>query len=280
MMTSNAVALITGAANGLGWGLAQHYARQGYDLLLVDRDQMTLQSRIQHFQQCECVSGQRLQGLAVDLTDDQATAQILQTIQQSFGRLDLLINNAGITHRSLADETDFAVTERVMTLDFMVPVRLTQHCLPLLESQQHRQTPGTVINIGSMAGWLPVMGRSGYCAAKGALHQYFETLRAETAHRPLHILMVYPSFLATDIERNALSGTGQTAKHQRSTIGAIQTVDWMVQRIAEAHDKQRKRLFPNRSIALAALFYRVMPSLFIRMMRRKFHSELNPERTA
>ncbi|EAR10748.1 SDR family NAD(P)-dependent oxidoreductase [Reinekea blandensis] len=280
MMSSNAVALITGAANGLGWGLAQHYARQGYDLLLVDRDQMTLESRLQHLQQHGCAADQRLAGLAVDLTDNQATKQILQTLRQTFGRLDVLMNNAGITHRSLADETEIAVTERVMTLDFMVPVRLTQQCLPLLESQQHRQTPGTVINIGSMAGWLPVMGRSGYCAAKGALHQYFETLRAETAHRPLHILMVYPSFLATDIERNALSGTGQPAKHQRSTIGSIHSVDWMVQRIADAHRKRQDRLFPNRSIALAALFYRVMPSLFIRLMRRKFRSELNPERTA
>lgn len=279
MTTSNPVALITGAASGLGWGLAQHYAVQGYDLLLIDRDQVTLKSRALHLQRRVQSGKGRTHALPIDLTDVNAIDEICLTLHQRFGRLDLLINNAGITHRSLAEQTDPTVTERVMQLDFMVPVRLTQKCLPLMANLQDHVAPGTIINIGSMAGWLPVMGRSGYCAAKSALHQYFETLRAEIADRPLHILMVYPSFLSTDIERNALSGNGSQAAHQRSTIGRIHSVDWMVERIGRAHLKQQERLFPNRSIALAAIFYRLMPSLYLRLMRQKFTSELQSEHT-
>lgn len=280
MTDSNPVALITGAASGLGWGLAQHYAAQGYHLLLVDRDEVTLKSRALHLQKRVQSGKGRTHALAIDLTDVNAIDDIRLTLHRRFGRLDLLINNAGITHRSLAEQTDLTVTERVMELDFMVPVRLTQKCLPLLTNRQGQTAPGTIINVGSMAGWLPVMGRSGYCAAKSALHQYFETLRAETADRPLHILMVYPSFLSTDIERNALSGNGSRAAHQRSTIGRIHSVDWMVERIAKAHQNRQERLFPNRSIALAAIFYRLMPSLYLRLMRQKFSSELHSERTS
>ena len=119
------------------------------------------------------------------------------------------------------------------------------------------------------------MARSGYCAAKSALHQYFETLRAETAHLPINILMVYPSFLATDIEKNALAGNGQKATHARSTIGNIQSAEWMAEQILLACRKRKSRLFPSKSILLASLLYRVCPALYLRMMRRKFKSELN-----
>lgn len=280
MSTETPVALITGAASGLGWGMAQHYHQQGYDLLLVDRDRPMLDNKKQALDGQQTTSQQRVVTLCIDLLSIDAVGAVVDQLQQSFGRLSLLINNAGITHRSPADATDFSVTEKVMSLDFMVPVALTQRCLPLLQTQCDQHRPATIINLGSMAGWMPVMGRSSYCAAKGALHQYFETLRAEISHSGIHILMVYPSFLATDIEKNALSGNGQAAAHARSTVGKIHSVDWMIAKIASAHTRKQDRLFPNRIISLASLFYRLMPSLFLRMMRRRFSVELASEQAS
>ncbi|MFP3386548.1 SDR family NAD(P)-dependent oxidoreductase, partial [Tritonibacter sp. SIMBA_163] len=85
------------------------------------------------------------------------------------GGVDLLVNNAGITHRSLAADTDPAVLARVMTVDWEAPAALTLALLPDL-----RARGGGLINIGSMAGWMPVLGRAGYCSAKAAFGQFFE----------------------------------------------------------------------------------------------------------
>jgi len=274
------VALITGAAAGLGSGLARHFYDQGYQLFLVDRDSTALQQRLTELHQISNKNHgqQKVIGHCVDLISPYGDpiAELVAVYKQHFTSLAVLVNNAGITHRSLALSTNINVTQRVMQLDFLVPVALTQQLMPMLLTFGRRSNlPATILNVGSMAGWMPVMARSSYCAAKSALHQYFETLRAELSQQPIHILMVYPSFLATDIEKNALSGDGRMAQHARSTIGVVHSVDWMVAKIAVALQKRRARLFPNRTIALASIVYRLFPSLFLRVMYRKFAQELN-----
>lgn len=271
-MNNEKVVLITGAANGLGWGLSKAFHNLGYSLFLVDWDQSALIVRLNHLHN---QPKQRVETLAIDLLEDDASTTVFEHFGSCFSQLNVLINNAGITHRSLAAETELAVTQKIMQLDYIVPVALTLKFAPLLKRTGSQNDPSRIINLGSMAGWMPVLGRSGYCAAKSALHQYFETFRAENTHRPIEILMVYPSFLATDIEKNALNGQGSKAAHARSTTGAIHSVDWMVERILTAYHKRQSRLFPNKSIALASLIYRLMPTLFLTMMKRKFSSELS-----
>ncbi|WP_299733602.1 SDR family NAD(P)-dependent oxidoreductase [uncultured Endozoicomonas sp.] len=272
-MNTGKVALITGAANGLGWALSQQYWQAGYHLCMVDLDQDGLEGRQQEL----AVSGRGDQTAivcAIDLLQPDAIENIEKKVNQHFDQLHVLINNAGITHRSLAQKTHNNVIAKVMELDYLVPVKLSQQLLGLLHRSGSTKQPSTIINIGSMAGWLPVMARAGYCAAKSALHQYFETLRAETGHLPMNILMVYPSFLATDIEKNALAGDGRPAHHARSTIGNINSAEWMADKILKAHQTGKKRLFPDKAIMLAALLYRVLPSLYLKLMGRKFRSEL------
>jgi short-subunit dehydrogenase len=275
MNSSRKTVMITGAADGLGWGLAKAFLKLGFHLFLIDRDSKQLQTRVRTLENQRVSQNQCIDSLIVDLLEEHAVSSIAQAFNERHSKLDVLINNAGITHRSLATETDIAVTKRVMSLDYFVPVELTQRVLPALKNAGAETNPASIINIGSMAGWLPVLGRSGYCAAKSALHQYFETFRAENAHQPLHVLMVYPSFLATRIEQNAMGANGQPAAHARSTTGKIHSVDWMVQKIISAYQHRQERLFPNKPIMLASLLYRHWPSLFIRAMRRKFASELN-----
>lgn len=273
--TEKPVALITGAAAGLGWGLAEYFFLQGYQLFLVDRDAQALNDKVALLAGSASSDAQKVVAHCVDLIapESEPIEQLVVNFHAHFSELAVLVNNAGITHRSLAQNTDIAVTRRVLALDFLVPVELTQALLPALLRYGNAHRSAIILNIGSMAGWMPVVARSGYCAAKSALHQYFETLRAELAQQPVHILMVYPSFLATDIEKNALSGNGQPAQHARSTIGDVHSVDWMVVRIAKALRRRRARLFPNRSIALASIFYRLWPTLFLTLMRKKFAQE-------
>lgn len=255
--------LITGAASGLGWALARAYHGQGCNLLLTDINAGSLAARVNE------LGTERVIGLAGDITDPALHQQLLQSCSERFGGLDVLINNAGITHRSPTLQTDPAVFRKVMAVDYQAPVELTLSALPLL-----RQSRGQIIAIGSMAGWMPVLGRAGYCAAKSALGQFFEVLRAEAARDGIRMLLVYPSFLDTPIEQNALGGDGQPAQHGRSTIGQVRSADWMAAQILQAQRQGRERLFPDRGSRLASLLWRIAPGLYYRKMSARFAAEM------
>ena len=254
------VAIITGAASGLGLELARQLNGH-YRLFLVDINRALLE------QNCSVLTDTVL--FICDLADAASIEQLLSDIQQQQPHIALLINNAGITHRSLAEITQPQVTEKVMAVDYFAPVRLTQGLLPLLN-----QSGGKVVNIGSMAGWMPVMARAGYCAAKAALHQYFEVFRAEVRRYGISVLMVYPSFLDTPIEQNALSGSGEKTTHARSTVGKIRSGSWMAASIIRAIHSNRERLFPDRFTNLSGILYRLLPRLYLYLMSRKFAREL------
>ncbi|SEE36604.1 SDR family NAD(P)-dependent oxidoreductase [Pseudomonas anguilliseptica] len=255
--------LITGAASGLGWELARAYHGQGCNLLLTDINAAGLSTRVNE------LGAERVIGLPGDITDPHLHQQLLQACSERFGRLDVLINNAGITHRSPTLHTDPAVFRKVMAVDYQAPVELPLSALPLL-----RRSRGQVIAIGSMAGWMPVLGRAGYCAAKSALGQFFEVLRAEIARDGIKMLLVYPSFLDTPIEQNALGGDGKQAQHGRSTIGQIRGADWMAAQILQAQVQGRERLFPDRGSWLASLLWRIAPGFYYRKMSARFAGEM------
>ena len=237
--------LITGAASGLGWELARAYHSHGCNLLLTDINTEGLATRVAE------LGAEHVLGLAGDITEPALHQQLLQACAERFGGLDILINNAGITHRSPTTQTDPAA-------------------LPLL-----RKSRGQIIAIGSMAGWMPVLGRAGYCAAKSALSQFFEVLRAEVVRDGIRMLLVYPSFLDTPIDLNALGADGQRAKHGRSTIGTIRGADWMAVQIIQAQQQGLQRLFPDRSSWLASLLWRIAPSFYYRKMSARFAAEMD-----
>ncbi|BAN49081.1 SDR family NAD(P)-dependent oxidoreductase [Metapseudomonas resinovorans] len=257
------VVLITGAASGLGWELARACHARGDALLLSDLDAAGLAARVAE------LGEERVLGVAGDITVGEVQGQLVSACRARFGRLDLLINNAGITHRSPTVHTRPEVLRRVMAVDYHAPLELTIASLPLL-----RESRGQVIAIGSMAGWMPVLGRAGYCAAKSALAQAFEVLRAEIARDGIGLLMVYPSFLDTPIERNALGGDGRPAQHPRSTIGKVRGAAWMAGQILGGADARQQRLFPDRGSWLASLLWRLAPAFYYRQMSRRFAGEL------
>lgn len=257
------VVLITGAASGLGWQLARACHARGDALLLTDIDAGGLAARVGE------LGPARVLGVAGDITDAALHQQLLATCRARFDRLDVLLNNAGITHRSPTVRTDPSVLRKVMAVDYHAPLELTLAALPLL-----RESRGQVVAIGSMAGWMPVLGRAGYCAAKSALGQAFEVLRAEIARDGIGLLMVYPSFLDTPIERNALGADGKPAAHARSTIGKIRGADWMAKEILKGLDQGRERLFPDRGSWLASLLWRIAPAIYYRKMSQRFAGEL------
>ncbi len=262
-MTPPRVLLITGAASGLGWALSQQCLAQGDQVVLVDRDAALLAERAP-------LVGDRGLCLTADITVEADRAAVHDRVQQHYGRLDVLVHNAGITHRSPASRTDPAVIRRVMEVNYLAPVALTAELLPFLTTSR-----GALVVIGSMAGWMPVPGRAGYGAAKSALTQYFEVLRLELARDGVHVLLVYPSFLDTPIERNALGADGRPAAHPRSTAGRTRSPDWQAARILQALAARRPTLAGELLPAIGATLWRLWPALYRRLIVRQFASDLN-----
>lgn len=257
------VVVITGGASGLGWAMARKWLAQDATVVIADRDEALLALRLKENHD------HALHGVVCDVTDRHDRNQLLDFCREEFCRLDILINNAGITHRSPAPVTDPAVFRRVMEVDWHAPVALTAEATPLLIDSR-----GLVVNIGSMAGWMPVPGRAAYCAAKSALAQYFEVWRLEMARHHVRVLMVYPSFLDTPIENNALGASGDRAVHARSTVGNIRSADWMADIIVRAATNGEQWVFPDRLSAFASRLWRLAPRLYQRIIRRRFASEL------
>ncbi len=256
--------LITGAGGGLGGALARAFHRHGYPLLLADLDADLVQATAR-----ELGDGDRVSWLHGDIADPAHQRALLRHAEERFGGVGVLVNNAGITHRSLVAKTDPAVLRPVLEVDWQAPLELALAALPQLRAQR-----GSIVAIGSMAGWMPVLGRAAYCGAKSALAQSFEVLRCEEQRHGVHVLMAYPSFLDTPIERNALGHDGRPARHARSTIGRTRSADWMAERIVVALQRRRKRVHSDAASVAASLLWRLLPDLYQHLMKRKFAVEL------
>lgn len=263
------VILITGAASGLGWALTQRYSAMGHIVVMMDVQAQLLQEKADQLI-AGGLNANKLHVVVADITNTDAINHLVNDIQSKFGCLDVLINNAGITHRSLVEKTKAEVIRKVMAVDYQGPVELAVAALPLL-----KESKGTIINVSSMAGWMPVLGRAGYCAAKSALHQFFEVMRCEIKQYDVKILMVYPSFLDTPIEVNALGHDGKQATHARSMVGGLGSADTVADSIIAAHKKGKQRLFPNKFTWVASVLYKLLPSVFLNGMTKKFASELD-----
>jgi len=243
------------------------YLRDGWYVIMVDLDQDRLEERdstlkANHSGQFECT--------CVNITNDDELAAALEPAINNDAGLDLLVNNAGITHRSQASVTDPEVFDRVMSVNWRAPVRLARLCLAALQRRQ-----GAIICISSMAAWMPVPGRAAYGASKAALILHFEAWRPELLNQGISLLMVYPSFVSTSIEHNALGSDGQRTSRPRSAIGRIQTADEMASSIFRAQQKGKQRLYgPQWSSHIGAMLWFHVPKWFQRTVWRKFAVEL------
>ena len=191
---------ITGASSGIGAALARGLAKQGARVVLSGRNVEALEAVAK-----EC--GETLI-LPFETTDyaaiPAAVAKAWDWASAASGGIDLLVNNAGISQRSLAQDTDFSVYEKIIAVDLLAPIALTQALLP----QMTARGSGRIANISSIAGKVGVPMRTAYCAAKFGLAGYGDALRAEVGHLGLQVHNIFPGSIATDVSRNALTSDG------------------------------------------------------------------------
>ncbi|MEO1040903.1 MAG: SDR family NAD(P)-dependent oxidoreductase [Pseudomonadota bacterium] len=189
---------ITGASSGIGAALAKAFGAKGAKLILSGRREDALK-------EVAAEAGADHLILPFEATDFAALPAIAQQAEAWQGGVDVLINNAGISQRSLALDTDFSVYQKMMDVDFLAPVRLTQLVLPGMVERG----AGHIAIISSVAGKVGVPLRTGYCAAKHACCGYYDALRAEveTAYG-IKVSVILPGSVQSAIASNALTGSG------------------------------------------------------------------------
>ena len=190
---------ITGASSGIGAALARAYAKRGCRLILSGRNQAAL---AEVAAQC---GGSHLV-LPFDTSDFAAAAKAADEAWAWSGGIDVLVNNAGISQRSLAVDTDFSVYQKMIDIDLLGPICLTQ---ALLKRMVERKT-GQIAMISSLAGKIGSPLRTAYCAAKHGVIGYADALRIEVAGHGISVIGVTPGSIRTDVSRNAITADGST----------------------------------------------------------------------
>ena len=258
------VVLISGAAGGLGTALCRRYAAAGARIAAMDLDAARLAELVASLQ----AAGAKALALPGDITfADDCKAAVAATLAH-FDALDGLINNAGISHRSLLQDTDPAVIRRVMEVNFFGSLYLTHAALPHIVARR-----GAIAAISSVAGYAPLIGRTGYAASKHALHGFFDSLRSEVEDSGVGVTLVCPSFIRTGIGAAGLGGDGGTASGPRITSGGESAPEDIAERIFAAVADDRRLLLPDRTSRLAWWLSRLAPAAYARAMKRRVGTE-------
>ena len=201
---------ITGASSGIGEALAREVSRRGARLILSGRREAALAALANE------LNGDCL-GLPFEATDYDALPGVVQAAEAWSGGLDLLVNNAGVSQRSLAVDTDFEVYRRLMEIDYFAPLRLTQLVLPGMMARRS----GHLAVVSSVAGKIGTPLRTGYSGAKHACIGYFDALRAELeASCGIRVTTIMPGYVNTGVSANALTGDGSALGATDDNIAA------------------------------------------------------------
>ncbi len=233
MLVDSQVVVITGAAGGIGSALARRYLAGGASVALLDVDDSGLAALVD-----ELAGGDAVMTVHCDVTsEDECRAAAAEVIGR-WGGIDVLINNAGVSHLSTFADIDLAVFRRVVEINFFGSVNCTAACLDSLRARR-----GTIVVMSSVAGFAPLSLRSAYAASKHALHGFFDTVRAELVDDGVSVTIVCPSFVRTDIEAHMLGDHDPSGP--RNTTGDQADPDDVADVIHTGVAARKRMVFPT-----------------------------------
>ena len=198
---NNKVVIITGASSGIGLACAYEFAKNGAQLSLAARN---IDKLLEVQKDIEAQGGKVLV-VQTDVSDELDCKTLIEKTISEYGRIDVLINNAGISMRALFKDADLSVIKQLMDVNFWGTVYCTKYALPHLLNAR-----GSVAGVSSIAGYIGLPGRTGYSASKFAMHGFLEALRTENLKTGLHVLIAAPGFTASNIRKTALTADGTT----------------------------------------------------------------------
>jgi len=257
----NKVVWITGASSGIGEALTAAFAKQGAKVVISARRTEELQ-RVKNTLQ---LADENVLILPLDLADTSKANELAQQVISRFGRIDILVNNGGISQRSLTKETPLEIDRRIMEVNFFGTIALTKSVLPYMLQQKS----GHIIAMSSIAGKFGFYYRSAYSASKHALHGFFESLRMEIYNDNVNVLIVCPGKIKTNISINAVTGDG--GKHNKMDESQEQglSAEACATQILSAIEKKKEEVFIGGKELRAIWVKRIFPKLFSKIIRKQ-----------
>jgi short-subunit dehydrogenase len=255
------VVWITGASSGIGEALAVAFAKEGAKLVLTARRA----EELERVGKSTGLNDSDIFILPLDVTQFDQAEPAARQVMERYKRIDIMVHNAGVSQRSYVRDTSFEVYKKLMDIDFFSTVSLTKAVLPIMTQQKS----GHFIVMSSVAGKIGTIMRSGYNAAKHALHGFFDSLRAEGYPDNIKVTTVCPGYIRTNISLHALNESGAKFGKMDSNQANGIPADECARRILEAVRKDKKEIYIGGFKEVAAIYLkRFLPNLLFDQVRK------------
>ena len=265
----NKVVVITGASSGIGKAAAIEFAHRGAKVVLGARRENHLMEIVNAIKD----KGGEAIYCVMDVTNDSLCQKLINTAVEQYGRLDILVCNAGISMRANFNDVDMDVLHRLMNVNFWGAVYCTKHALPWLIKSK-----GSVVGISSVAGIHGLPGRTGYSASKFALTGFLETVRIENLKNNLHVMIAIPGFTASNIRYTALTADGTEQGATPRNEGKMMSAETVARYIANGIRRKKHYLLLDMEGKAVSFVKKITTSLldisFYRAMAKEPDSPL------
>lgn len=260
------VVIITGGSSGIGKAMAEVFGVNGSKIFITGRNLTDLHQAVTDLKS----KGIDAHGFQADVSVEDDNRKMAEEAIQKFGRIDVLINNAGISMRALFNEVDLDVVKKVMDINFYGVLYATKYCLP--EIMKHK---GSVVGISSIAGYRGLPGRTGYSASKFALNGFLEVLRTEMLKKDVHVLTACPGFTASNIRKRSLTKDGTSQGESPRDEAAMMSAEECAQHIYRATVKRKKILILTGQGKLTVFLNKILPGLTDKLVYNVMAKEAN-----
>jgi short-subunit dehydrogenase len=253
------VVVITGGTEGIGKALVELYLDKGAKVATCGRNYQKL------YQLQSAHTGKPLFIHATDVSKEIDCKGFVDAVIKEFGTIDILINNAGVSMRSLVQNVDLDTIRRVMDINFWGTVYCTKFALDYIV-----QNKGTIVGVSSIAGYRGLPGRSGYSASKFAVNGWLEALRTELLESGTNVMWVCPGFTSSNIRNAALNSKGEAQGESPMDEGAMMSSEECAIHIATAIEKRKRTLVLTFTGKRAVFMNKFFPSLADKLVRKFF----------
>ena len=255
--------IITGASSGIGKALAFELAKQQSKIILSGRNGGKL-SEVKKLieKNTEVIT------VVADVSVESDCKKLIDTAINNFGRIDILLCNAGISMRAILEEVDLKVLKSLMDTNFWGTVYCTKYALPYL-----LKSKGSVVGISSVAGKKGLPGRTGYSASKFAMEGFLETVRIENLKKGLHVLIACPGFTTSNIRNTALDKEGKLQGESPRDEKEMMSAEEVARHIVKAIVNRKRDLILTSQGKLTVLLNKFFPSWMDKMVFNEMAKE-------
>jgi len=253
------VVVVTGGSDGIGKALISQLIEAGARVATCGRQYDKLYALQMEYSQV------MLHTMVCDVSNEEDCKRFIHSTVETFGTIDILINNAGISMRSLFDDADTDVTRRLMDVNFMGVVYCTKAALPYILERK-----GSIVGISSTAGYRGLPGRSAYSASKFALQGWLESLRVELMDAGVHVMWISPGFTTSNIRNVALDAHGVGQGESPLDESKLMSAETCARYILHAIEKKKRMLVLTFTSRFTVWINKFFPSLADRLIHRYY----------